>query len=210
MCIVYQKVIYLNVLYAVNAIAGAFIFFVTKSRIESPLELKRSKVHLRTFPEFEQKEINNPKSKTSYINLDKLWEKECDERRKNLYNMSKNLFWKWKKTCIKHNIHFNWDMEKWSIWKDIMNKDILREEQKDKNDYTIFKDKNYNFIEFNHFIIGKRSSFKLFCENMLKKWDIFYMNSLKDWDEHKKKIIKVDEKKKNNKKKIKTLKIRKK
>ncbi|SPJ10410.1 Plasmodium exported protein, unknown function [Plasmodium sp. DRC-Itaito] len=117
--------------------------------------------------------------------LEKKWKNICFEWRRDLNDICKQIFWEFKKVCIKNNVNVDIENDTWKTWRDQVQNRIIMKEEQDNQDYLKFKETQYTIIDIDRFIYEKRVSFKLFNDELLSEKDSFIECLLNNWLKYK-------------------------
>ncbi|SOV76654.1 Plasmodium exported protein, unknown function [Plasmodium sp. gorilla clade G3] len=117
--------------------------------------------------------------------LEKKWKNICFEWRSDLNDICKQIFWEFKKVCIKNNVNVDIENETWKTWRDEVQNRIKMKEDEDNQDYLEFKETPYTTKDMDKFIYEKTVSFKLFNDELLSEKDSFIKCFLSKWLKYK-------------------------
>ncbi|CAD52031.1 hypothetical protein PFAG_02627 [Plasmodium falciparum Santa Lucia] len=121
----------------------------------------------------------------SSSDLEKKWKNICFEWRRDLNDICKQIFWEFKKVCIKNKVNVDIENDTWKTWRDEVQDRIKMKEEEDYQDYLRFKETQYTTTDMNKFIYEKIVSFKLFNDELLSEKDSFIECLVNKWLKYK-------------------------
>ncbi|GAW80421.1 Plasmodium exported protein, unknown function [Plasmodium gonderi] len=146
------------------------------------LNEKNKKWNWRVLSELEEgKNKENTKHTNNQDWLDKLWKKEMEKWKSDVYLINKETFWEFKRVCLINNVNFKWENEMWKNFRDQMSKNILAKEKSDHEDFIAFKNKKPTKGEYNEFILAKRKTFSIFYDTLVNERSKLIDHVIKEW-----------------------------
>ncbi|EDL42307.1 hypothetical protein PVIIG_02673 [Plasmodium vivax India VII] len=152
------------------------LFFLLQNPTD--LQKKESQRRLLAQHEADQREENLNGSKEL---LDKMWRKEINKWKTDMYSINKETFWEFKKICLINNVDFKWENEMWENFRGQMSKNMYEKEQKDYEDFLTLKSKEPTEKEINEFILEKRKTFDIFCEFLKNERASLMDHVIREW-----------------------------
>ncbi|SOV22727.1 Plasmodium exported protein, unknown function [Plasmodium sp. DRC-Itaito] len=117
--------------------------------------------------------------------LERKWKNISFEWRRDLNDICKQIFWEFKKVCIKNNVNEDIENDMWKTWRDQVQNRIIMKEEEDNKDYLKFKETHYTTRDMDKFIYEKTISFKIFNEELLSEKDSFIDCLISKWLKYK-------------------------